>query len=285
METNYDIEFDITSILNQILYGTTNTNRNTNREYETSTMDVSGSNQPTDSHISDVSGTWISMMQTSQSIIDNLIYSYNNQMQRYNQNMERYNNNVEHIIQLLESLQTQIHHHITPQNRSTSATTNGRFTTHSINSQRRNAVRNEGNLIRLLLNTSNYGANRNTVNMLYTYLYPNLQNRGLNNELATQVQRANAIQTITYISGMTSATCPISLLSFQEGEQVSQIKYCMHIFKTEYLNNWLTNYSSCCPVCRYDIRSYINNNSNNNDNNDTDNNDTDNSETDENEFQ
>lgn len=264
MENNYDIEFDITSILNQILYGSSNTRG-------ASSVDSAGS---------DISGAWISMMHTNQSIIENLIYSYNNQMQRYNQNMERYNNNMERIIQLLFSYQTQIQQHFTPIRANTpTPTTVPR--TNNINSQRRNDERNEGNLIRLLLNTSHYGTNRNTANMLYAYLYPN---RGaFTRELSTPVQRANAIQTITYNQGERpnrDNICPISLLSFQEGERISQIKHCMHIFKTEYLNNWLTNYSSCCPVCRYDIRNY---NSENNDNagNNNQNDNDDSSETDE----
>lgn len=263
METNYDIEFDITSILNQILYGgNRETNATTEPESESRSGSVSGSVSGSDPHVSDISGTWISMMHTSQSIIDNLIYSYNNQMQRYNQNMERYNQNIERIIQLLVSFQTQIHQRTA----ATPSIDRGSTTSTTFN-QRRNALRNEGSLIRLLLNTSNYGTNRNTANMLYAYLYPNLQNRNtFSRELSTPVQRANAIQTITYTPEMRSTVdtiCPISLLSFQDGEQVSQIRYCLHIFKTEYLNNWLTNYSSCCPVCRYDIRSYRNINQHN----------------------
>jgi len=302
METNYDIEFDITSILNQILYGSGN-NERTERERETAepanTRSDQPDHQPIDSNanrFSDISGTWISMMHTNQSIIDNLIYSYNNQMQIYNHNMERYHQNIERIIQLVLSSQTQIQQRIHSLE-STNNTARGTppptyagsnvFGANTIYSQRRNAVRNEGNLIRLLLNTTHYGTNRNTANMLYTYLYPNLQNSTtIGRNLLTPVQRANAIQVITYNQDIRSTTadhvCPISLLSFQQGEQVSQIKYCMHIFKTEYLNNWLTNYSTCCPVCRYDLRSYsVDNTNRNNHNNNHTHNDHNNSETDE----
>jgi hypothetical protein len=51
-------------------------------------------------------------------------------------------------------------------------------------------------------------------------------------------------------------SCPISLNRFEENDSVTVIRHCNHIFNSAELNNWFLG--SCkCPVCRYDIRTYI----------------------------
>lgn len=65
-----------------------------------------------------------------------------------------------------------------------------------------------------------------------------------------------ATQLIPYNLSMSNTSCPISYVDFLEGDEVCQIKHCKHIFKKASLLNWLQNYSSCCPVCRYDLRTY-----------------------------
>ena len=50
--------------------------------------------------------------------------------------------------------------------------------------------------------------------------------------------------------------CPISLNVFQPFEVVSQIRGCGHVFNEAPLGIWLR--TSCrCPVCRFDIRTYV----------------------------
>ena len=56
-------------------------------------------------------------------------------------------------------------------------------------------------------------------------------------------------------------TCPITLEEFNHGERICQIKQCGHIFREEALRNWFRR-NVRCPVCRYDIRHYINTNRN-----------------------
>jgi hypothetical protein len=57
------------------------------------------------------------------------------------------------------------------------------------------------------------------------------------------------------ISEPINNSCPISLEPFQENELVTMIKYCGHVFKTNQINQWFeTNVR--CPVCRYDVRNY-----------------------------
>lgn len=47
--------------------------------------------------------------------------------------------------------------------------------------------------------------------------------------------------------------CPISLEDFRDGESLTRIHHCGHIFKTNELSRWFTR-NAHCPTCRYDIR-------------------------------
>jgi hypothetical protein len=53
-------------------------------------------------------------------------------------------------------------------------------------------------------------------------------------------------------SGNEHERCPIGFDEFIEGERVTKILHCGHVFKTVPLNDWFTR-SSTCPVCRYDL--------------------------------
>ena len=52
-------------------------------------------------------------------------------------------------------------------------------------------------------------------------------------------------------------SCPISMENFNPNDNVTQILYCGHIFKTGLLNYWFREHV-ICPICRYDIRNYNN---------------------------
>ena len=96
----------------------------------------------------------------------------------------------------------------------------------------------------------------------------------------TQAQIENATINVIYrdIINPINASCPISLETFTETSHVTMIKHCKHIFNTQNIMSWFN--SNCkCPVCRYDIRDYIdneNNNSSNDEENDNNNNNNNN---------
>lgn len=71
----------------------------------------------------------------------------------------------------------------------------------------------------------------------------------------TSQQIQNSVRILKYneIQNPLNLSCPISLESFDELDEVSQIIYCGHIFNTGSLNQWFRN-NVRCPVCRYDIR-------------------------------
>ena len=75
----------------------------------------------------------------------------------------------------------------------------------------------------------------------------------------TTEQIENATETVHYSASLDMADrCSISLENFTELEQVCRIKFCGHIFKPESIQEWF-NTSVKCPVCRYDIRTYVQN--------------------------
>jgi hypothetical protein len=55
---------------------------------------------------------------------------------------------------------------------------------------------------------------------------------------------------------LNSRTCPITLEEFTDGEELTRIRFCRHVFKKNALLNWFS-INSHCPVCRYDILSRI----------------------------
>jgi len=76
------------------------------------------------------------------------------------------------------------------------------------------------------------------------------------NTSPTAFQIASATTTFIYDvsnNALISQVCPISLEEFRDGEQLTRIIHCGHVFKMTELNRWFMR-NSHCPSCRYDIR-------------------------------
>lgn len=101
---------------------------------------------------------------------------------------------------------------------------------------------------------------RQTYDYLFTYLlHPPAQNN-LQNVIVrpTTEQINNATEIITYNSNNNNINtqCPITLDEFHEGEILCRIIECQHTFREPAIKNWFrTNVR--CPVCRFDIRDYV----------------------------
>lgn len=80
-----------------------------------------------------------------------------------------------------------------------------------------------------------------------TSLYPNIR------QIMTATEIYNYSQEST---GRTELSCPITLDDFEIGEELCRIRFCRHVFKWKYLQEWFCT-NSHCPVCRYDIRTYV----------------------------
>jgi hypothetical protein len=97
----------------------------------------------------------------------------------------------------------------------------------------------------------------NTYSVEIERILPSLfTNTNTNNTSPTSAQITSATTVFTYdISNnpLTSQICPISLEDFRDGESLTYINHCGHVFKTAELNRWFTR-NAHCPTCRYDIR-------------------------------
>lgn len=96
----------------------------------------------------------------------------------------------------------------------------------------------------------------------FTYVFqPNLRrtpNVGRVNNRApilSQDQIAMSTRLIRYSPDINESRCPISLDNFTEGEEITQIIHCGHVFRTNNLMSWFRR-SSRCPVCRHNIMTY-----------------------------
>ena len=72
-------------------------------------------------------------------------------------------------------------------------------------------------------------------------------------------QISNATENYTYRilpeTPIRTRICPIDREPIVEGDNVTQINYCGHIFRSINLQTWF-EHNSRCPLCRYDIRNY-----------------------------
>lgn len=105
------------------------------------------------------------------------------------------------------------------------------------------------------------------------YVYPlnrpdptGLNNTNNNEALLTREQIAISTQTYGFTTPTdvdagdpSSNVCPISLEPFQLGDVVCEIRECGHKFKRPNLMHWFRR-DARCPVCRYDLRDYVHEN-------------------------
>ncbi len=90
---------------------------------------------------------------------------------------------------------------------------------------------------------------------------------GLGPELTNVIVRPsneeirNATRVFTYSNGseIFNSRCYITMEDFEEGDELCEILHCKHTFKKEPLMNWFSE-NVRCPVCRFDIRDYIEDN-------------------------
>jgi len=76
----------------------------------------------------------------------------------------------------------------------------------------------------------------------------------------TNQQIQLATENLIYDISLSQIRCPISLEAFEEGDTICRIKHCGHLFKRPSLMSWFQR-NVRCPVCRYDVREYVEENS------------------------
>ena len=74
----------------------------------------------------------------------------------------------------------------------------------------------------------------------------------------TNEQITVATEILPFVSSEThnNTSCPITLEEFIDGESVQRIRNCGHIFREGAIADWFSR-NVRCPICRYDIRTYV----------------------------
>lgn len=83
--------------------------------------------------------------------------------------------------------------------------------------------------------------------------------------MPTQSQINNATEPLIYNDTLhlRNNICPITQQSFEHNDPLRRIRHCDHVFTESSLMRWFGR-SVRCPVCRYDIRDYIDSSASNN---------------------
>ena len=189
-------------------------------------------------------------------VINDLIYEYNRNMREYQKNMCD-------IIQMLNvDFTTPPVQQTVLSNNETNTFVNSEENEQSDPEPRENIL----NSARSNLNSNarhNSGLSDNASILLSYYVYPptNINNNTVS-ETLTREEIATATRTYGYTADLalhrdsSANVCPISLDQFQVGDVVCEIVGCGHIFKRPSLMNWLRR-NSRCPVCRYELRDFL----------------------------
>ena len=176
-------------------------------------------------------------------MLDFYLRQYNETSERINQlynNLENINNNINQIY-------------------FNSNSTRGNYSRNRSRNRNRNSNSN-------LISNSSITATQNTLSNLRN-TYNNINNNiNLVNEMAnfldtvpiipSQRQINLATRDVIYgdINNPLNECCPISLERFNSDDNLTQINSCGHLFSPSHLQHWFRN-NVRCPLCRYDIRS------------------------------
>jgi len=100
------------------------------------------------------------------------------------------------------------------------------------------------------------------LNNIFSSLFPTVRRENTLQDVIvrpTREQILNATEMVSFNDRLSNnnTTCPITLEPFTNGQLVCRIKHCSHLFKQDALNDWFRR-NVRCPICRYDIREYRN---------------------------
>ena len=70
------------------------------------------------------------------------------------------------------------------------------------------------------------------------------------------LSETEGVNTIKYKKGEGEQRCPITLVDFADGENISQLQ-CGHVFKCEAIKEWINGGHHACPMCRGDIHADV----------------------------
>jgi hypothetical protein len=185
----------------------------------------------------------------------------------YDENMREYSDNMQHILQIISAvIQRQQHSRNNYDPLYEYAIPNSNNIRNNTSTREPNARRSARQSSRTTRNTRT-AYQTNTPIMSYYFYYDRDLSGNISNQTGfqdvivapTREQIDSATRTITYSENieLLNHRCPISLADFEEGDEIIQIIHCGHCFCEETIQGWFrTNVR--CPICRYDIREYSN---------------------------
>jgi len=156
---------------------------------------------------------------------------WGNLLEDYHSQMRLYQENVRTILDITQ--------HLLPMNRDRDRPTTRTRTNNN----------NNTNFLRDFLRN-------NTYTLDIERILPSLFTNNTSNTPPTQNDILYATTILNYdISNneLRSNICPISLEEFRDGESITRINHCGHVFKSTELSRWFIR-NAHCPTCRYDIR-------------------------------
>lgn len=113
--------------------------------------------------------------------------------------------------------------------------------------------------INTLLSGIFYSELDNNVNTTNTLEFATILNEFLNRVpiIATpeEISRSTVRTLYGSIENPLNTHCPITLEQLQQDTEVIELLGCRHVFTQASITNWFEHHA-CCPVCRYDIRTY-----------------------------
>ena len=173
------------------------------------------------------------------------ISQYNSTLSQINGLQNRLDNISDNILSLVMAANNNINYN----------TSNRRLTTTNVNTTTTNRTTNTPYLNTNVRANTTHTSSTGLSNLL-TSFFNNIE------VVPTQQQINNATRNLVFrdIVNPTNDVCPISLERFQPTDHVTQIRWCGHIFRRRDLLSWF-NHNVRCPVCRYDIRNYTENQS------------------------
>ena len=183
----------------------------------------------------------------------------NSNFAEYNNNIYDYNSNMRRFLDLMSTINYNIANNRNNRNNENSRENTREYRRQHFNHNNMNTP-NTGPSFGLPNTSFRFGRNQ-TPSQLFSYFLPTNRQRNFTNVIIrpTERQILDAIEIIIFNENETynNTSCPITMEEFNDGEHICQIKHCGHNFREDALRNWFrTNVR--CPVCRYDIRDYVN---------------------------
>jgi len=196
--------------------------------------------------------------------IRDVMNGYNNVINNYNQNIARYLSTINEYRNDVRTMRSQLFNDLPHQSLPNAPSTPIRSSQNTIPRPQVRPYRTRSTNVSTMGTTESrtFSSPESLFSNLFTFPI-NTGARSYEDVIVcpTQQEIDNAIEVFNYTENdsQNHHSCPITMEEFVINDRVSRIRHCGHTFREEAINNWF-RLNVRCPVCRYDIREYTNNN-------------------------